>query len=80
MYILFFLIIIKSNIIHMLKYAILGYNNKDIDDDIQSFVISTLIPISYIIMSNDYNKIYDYNTSKEVNVLNDSVYLIMNNL
>lgn len=63
----------------MLKYAILGYNNKDIDDDIQSFVISTLIPISYIIMSNDYNKIYDYNTSKEVNVLNDSVYLIMNN-
>ena len=34
----------------MTKYAVLGYNTINIGDDIQSFVTSTLLNISYIIM------------------------------
>ena len=31
------------------KYAILGYNITNIGDDIQSYITSTLLDISYIV-------------------------------
>lgn len=62
----------------MIKYAILGYNTLNIGDDIQSFVTSTLLSISYIILRDDYNIIYDYNSGKQISNLDEKVYLIMN--
>ena len=61
----------------MTKYAVLGYTTINIGDDIQSFVTSTLLPINYIVIRDDYDKIYDYNTGELVE-LNEKVYLIMN--
>lgn len=61
----------------MKKYAILGYDTINIGDDIQSFVASTLVSPSYIICRDDYDKIYDYQTGKRVE-LNEEVNLIMN--
>ena len=57
------------------KFAILGYKTINIGDDIQSFITSTLLDISYIIDRDDYNIIYDYNTAKKFKRKN---YLIMN--
>ena len=62
----------------MTKYAVLGYNTINIGDDIQSFVTSTLLNISYIILRDDPDKIYDYNTGNLINKLEEKVYLIMN--
>ena len=62
----------------MTKYAILGYNTINIGDDIQSLITSTLLPVSYIIMRDDYDKIYDYNTGELVTHLDEKVHLIMN--
>jgi hypothetical protein len=61
----------------MKKYAILGYNSLNIGDDIQSFVVSTLLPISYIVLRDDYDKVYDFKTGKQV-VLKEKIHLIMN--
>lgn len=60
------------------KYGILGYKTINIGDDIQSFVTSTLLNISYIIDRDDYDKIYDYNTGELINNLEENIYLIMN--
>lgn len=62
----------------MKKYAILGYNTINIGDDIQSFITSTLLNISYIIERDNYNNIYDFNTGILIENLNENVYLIMN--
>ena len=37
------------------KYAILGYNTINIGDDIQSFVTSTYLDISYIVNRDEYD-------------------------
>lgn len=58
------------------KYAILGYNTINIGDDIQSFVTSTLLNVNYIIMRDDYDKVYDFNGN--ICTLKEPVYLIMN--
>jgi hypothetical protein len=60
------------------KYAVLGYSTIDIGDDIQSFITSTLLPIAYIIVRDDYDKIYDFQTGNIVSSLDHDVYLIMN--
>ena len=60
------------------KYGILGYTTINIGDDIQSFVTSTLINISYIVNRDDYDLVYDYNTGQLVNNLTETIYLIMN--
>jgi len=60
------------------KYAILGYNTINIGDDIQSFVTSTLLDISYIVNRDDYDIIYNYNTGELVTNLEEKIYLIMN--
>jgi len=59
-----------------MKYAVLGYSTINIGDDIQSLVTSTLLDIDYIIMRDDYEKVYDIegNTVE----LNETVKLIMN--
>ena len=60
------------------KYAILGYNTINIGDDIQSFVTSTLLDISYIVIRDDYDIIYNYNTGELITNLEEKIYLIMN--
>lgn len=60
------------------KYAVLGYNTINIGDDIQSFVTSTLLDISYIVARDDYDLIYDYKTGDLVTDLEENIYLIMN--
>lgn len=60
------------------KYAILGYNTINIGDDIQSFVTSTLLNISYIVNRDDSDLIYNYNTGELVTNLEENIYLIMN--
>ena len=60
------------------KFAILGYNTINIGDDIQSFVTSTLLDISYIVSRDDYDKIYNYNTGELITNLEEKIYLIMN--
>lgn len=60
------------------KYAILGYNTINIGDDIQSFVTSTLLDISYIVNRDDYDLIYNYNTGELITNLEEKIYLIMN--
>jgi hypothetical protein len=62
----------------MVKYAVLGYNTINIGDDIQSFVTSTLLHISYIVNRDDYDKIYDYDTGNLIDKLDENIYLIMN--
>ena len=64
--------------IDKIKFAILGYDTINIGDDIQSFVTSTLLDISYIILRDDYNKIYDFNNGELIKSLDEPVYLIMN--
>jgi hypothetical protein len=60
------------------KFAILGYNTINIGDDIQSFVTSTLLNISYIVARDDYDLIYNYNTGDLITNLEEKIYLIMN--
>lgn len=60
------------------KYAILGYDTLNLGDDIQSFVTSTLINPSYIILRDDYDKIYDYSTGNITSISDEKIYLIMN--
>ena len=60
------------------KFAILGYKTINIGDDIQSFITSTLLDISYIIDRDDYDIIYDYNTEKKITNLEENIYVIMN--
>lgn len=62
----------------MKKFAILGYTTINIGDDIQSFITSTLLNVSYIVSRDDYDKIYDYNTGELISNLNENIYLIMN--
>jgi hypothetical protein len=61
----------------MTKYAILGYSTINVGDDIQSFVTSTLLNISYIVNRDDYDIIYDFNTGEKV-ILDEKIFLIMN--
>jgi len=63
-----------------IKYAILGYDTINIGDDIQSFVTSTLLDISYIILRDNYDIIYDFKTGNKIdkNQINEKIYLIMN--
>ena len=60
------------------KYAILGYTTINIGDDIQSFVTSTLLDISYIVKRDNYHMVYNYNTGELVTNLEETIYLIMN--
>ena len=60
------------------KYAILGYKTINIGDDIQSFVTSTILNISYIVDRDDYDNIYNYNTGNLISDLEENIYLIMN--
>jgi len=60
----------------MNKYAILGYTTLNIGDDIQSFIASKLVKISYIIMRDDYDQIFDM--SGNPCILSEPVFLIMN--
>jgi hypothetical protein len=60
------------------KFAVLGYKTINIGDDIQSFVTSTLLDISYIVERDDYDIIYDYNTGESITNLEENIYLIMN--
>ena len=59
------------------KYAILGYKTINIGDDIQSFVTSTLLNISYIVARDDYDLIYNYNTGELITNLEENIYLIL---
>ncbi len=59
-----------------MKYAVLGYNTINIGDDIQSFVASTLVDVSYIVMRDDYEKVYDF-SGRRCN-LEEPIKLIMN--
>ena len=59
-----------------MKYAILGYSTINIGDDIQSYITTTLVEINYIIMRDDYEKVYDFEGKKVE--LNEKVKLIMN--
>lgn len=63
-----------------MKYAILGYDTINIGDDIQSFVTSTLLDISYIILRDNYDIIYNFKTGSKIdkNEINEKIYLIMN--
>jgi len=63
-----------------IKYAILGYDTINIGDDIQSFVTSTLLDITYIILRDNYDIIYDFKTGNKIdkNQISDKIYLIMN--
>jgi hypothetical protein len=62
-----------------MKIGILGYDTINIGDDIQSYVTSTLLDkIDYIILRDDYDKIYDYNTGEKIDELQETVLLIMN--
>lgn len=61
----------------MKKYAVLGYDTINIGDDIQSFIASTIVKPSYIIMRDDYEQVYDFETGERVE-LKEKVYLIMN--
>lgn len=42
-----------------MKYAVLGYRTINIGDDIQSFVASTLVDTSYIVMRDNFDEVYD---------------------
>lgn len=59
-----------------MRYAVLGYRTINIGDDIQSFITSTLLDISFIIMRDNYEEIYDMEGNRTE--LNESVKLIMN--
>ena len=59
------------------KFAVLGYDTINIGDDIQSFVASTIIKPSYIIMRDDYDVVYDFDSGERVE-LKEEVHLIMN--
>jgi len=61
----------------MKKFAVLGYDTINIGDDIQSFIASTLVNPSYIIMRDNYEEVYDFETGERVE-LTEKVYLIMN--
>ena len=61
----------------MKKYAVLGYDTINIGDDIQSFIASTLVKPSYIVMRDNYEKVYDFETGEPVE-LTEEVHLIMN--
>lgn len=61
----------------MKKYAVLGYDTINIGDDIQSFIASTLVKPSYIVMRDNYEEVYDFETGERVE-LTEKVYLIMN--
>lgn len=62
-----------------IKYAILGYNTLNIGDDIQSLIMTFILPrIDYIIERDNYDNIYDYVTGKKINKLGNKVLLIMN--
>ena len=50
----------------MKKYAVLGYDTINIGDDIQSFIASTLVKPSYIVMRDNYEKVYDFETGEPV--------------
>ena len=60
----------------MSKYAILGYTTINIGDDIQSFIASKLVEISYIIMRDNYEEVYDISGNRCI--LEEHVFLIMN--
>lgn len=62
----------------MVKFGILGYNTINVGDDIQSFVTSTLLDVDYIVMRDDYDKVYNFKTGEECTRVNETVYLIMN--
>ena len=59
-----------------MKYAILGYRTINIGDDIQSFVASTLVDASYIVMRDDFEKVYD--TRGRLCTLQEPIKLLMN--
>lgn len=59
------------------KFAVLGYNTINIGDDIQSYVASTIVKPSYIVMRDDYEKVYDFETGQRVE-LQEDIHLIMN--
>lgn len=60
------------------KFGIMGYNTLNIGDDIQSVVTSTLLKINYIVLRDNFEMIYDYDTGKLVTNLEEDIYLIMN--
>lgn len=62
----------------MKKIAILGYDTTNIGDDIQSFVVSTLVKPDYIINRDNYDEIYNFSTKEKVETLEEEVVLIMN--
>lgn len=62
----------------MKKIAILGYDTTNIGDDIQSFVVSTLVNPDYVIIRDNYDQIYNYKTKEKVEKLEEEVVLIMN--
>ena len=61
----------------MKKYAVLGYDTINIGDDIQSFIASTLVKPSYIVMRDNYEEVYDFETGERVE-LDEEIHLIMN--
>jgi len=62
---------------NMKKFAVLGYDTINIGDDIQSFIASTLVKPSYIVMRDNYEEVYDFETGERVE-LTEKVHLIMN--
>lgn len=61
----------------MKKFAVLGYDTINIGDDIQSFIASTLVKPSYIVMRDNYEEVYSFETGERVE-LTEKVHLIMN--
>ncbi len=59
-----------------MKYAVLGYRTINIGDDIQSFVASTLVDASYIVMRDNFDEVYDVQGG--ACTLQEPVKLIMN--
>lgn len=62
----------------MKKIAILGYDTYNIGDDIQSFVCSTLVKPDYMVIRDDYEKIYNFDNGEIIKNLDEEVVLIMN--
>jgi hypothetical protein len=61
----------------MPKFAILGYDTINIGDDIQSLCTTFLLPkIDYIILRDDYDKVWDYETKEPVTITEQCVLIL----
>lgn len=48
-----------------MKIAVLGYNTINIGDDIQTCATTNLVKPDYVILRDDYDIIYDFNSKEK---------------